>query len=70
MNLSIFLPPVFSHSASPHFVEELYPCGDDLILEVSFREAFGFPISGVWFSKEQHSHEGCAWHTSERSVSP
>lgn len=28
-------------------MEKLYPCGDDLSLEVSFREAFGFLISGV-----------------------
>jgi len=26
-----------------------------------FQEIFGFPLSRPWFSKEQHSREGCAW---------
>lgn len=59
INLSIFFPFVFLHSASPHFVEKLYPYGDHLGLEVSFQEAFGFLLSCIHFSKEQHSHEGC-----------
>lgn len=44
INLSIFFPPVFLCSACPHFVEKLYPCGDQLGLEVRFQEAFVFPI--------------------------
>lgn len=43
INLSIFFPPVSSHSASPHFVKKLCPHGDHLGLEVSFQEHLCFP---------------------------